>query len=52
MQAAATYEVGLEYVQHPSTRQKLMKKLLGVRNKVMGGGLPSAEKPDDDSTAE
>ena len=43
MKAAATYEVGLEYVKNPNTRQKMMKKLLGVRNRLTGGGLPPKE---------
>jgi tetratricopeptide (TPR) repeat protein len=40
MQAAATYEVGLDYIKQPNARQKLMKKLLGLRNRLTGGGLP------------
>ena len=48
MKAAATYEVGLEYVKHPNTRQKMMKKLLGVRNKLTGGGVPAKEEESDD----
>jgi len=36
LKAAATYEVGLDYVKNPNVRQKLMKKLLGVRNRVLG----------------
>jgi tetratricopeptide (TPR) repeat protein len=40
MKAAATYEVGLDYIKNPNTRQKMMKKLLGVRSKLTGGGLP------------
>lgn len=43
MQAAATYEVGLDYVKQPNARQKLMKKLLGLRNRLTGGGLPPLE---------
>jgi tetratricopeptide (TPR) repeat protein len=48
MQAAATYEVGLEYIKNPNARQKMMKKLLGVRNKISGTGVP---KPDEDDKA-
>ncbi|GAB4424759.1 MAG: hypothetical protein Kow00106_21520 [Anaerolineae bacterium] len=40
MKAAATYEAGLEYIKHPNARQKLMKKLLSLRNRFTGGGLP------------
>jgi tetratricopeptide (TPR) repeat protein len=43
MKAAATYEVGLESIKNLNTRQKMMKKLLGVRNKLTGGGLPPKE---------
>lgn len=37
MKAAATYEVGLEHVKNLNARQKLMKKLLGLRNRLGGG---------------
>lgn len=40
MKAAATYEVGLEYVKNPNARQKMMKSLLGLKNKLTGGGMP------------
>lgn len=49
MKAAATYEVGLEYLKHPNARQKLMKKLLALRNRFTGGGVPprqDANAPD------
>ena len=38
MKAAATFEVGLDCIKNPNTRQKLMKKLLGLRNRMGGGG--------------
>jgi len=50
MQAAATYEVGLDYVKNPNARQKLMKKLLGVRNRFMGTGVPKPEGAGDKET--
>jgi len=43
MKAAATYEVGLDFIKNPNTRQKVMKKLLGLRNRMSGGG-PSAPR--------
>ncbi len=46
MKAAATYEVGLEYIKHPNARQKLMKKLLGLRSRLGGGGLPPRQDAD------
>ena len=52
MKAAATYEVGLEYIKSPNTRQKMMKKLLGVRNKLTGGGLPPKEDKGESSDEE
>lgn len=38
MAGAATYEVGLEQLDKLSTSQKLIKMLLGLRNRLMGGG--------------
>jgi tetratricopeptide (TPR) repeat protein len=40
MAGAATYEVGLENVDDLSASQKIIKGLLGVRNKLIGGGKP------------
>jgi len=51
MQAAATYEIGLDYVKKPSTRQRLMKNLINVRNK-MGGGVGAPPKSQDDEETE
>jgi tetratricopeptide (TPR) repeat protein len=48
MTAAATYEVGLDYIKNPNMRQKMRKKLLGVRNKITGGGLPKKEDSGED----
>jgi tetratricopeptide (TPR) repeat protein len=36
MQGAATYEVGLENLDHLSASQKVLKGLLGVKNKLTG----------------
>ena len=49
MKAAATYEVGLDFIQNPNARQKLMKKLLGLRNRLTGGGVPETEGDDDEA---
>ena len=38
MVGAATYEAGLEQLDDLSTSQKVMKGLLGIRNRLMGGG--------------
>jgi tetratricopeptide (TPR) repeat protein len=35
---AATYEVGLEQLDELSASQKVLKGLLGIRNKLVGGG--------------
>lgn len=40
MKAAATYEAGLDYINKPNARQKIMKQLISVRNRFTGGGLP------------
>lgn len=48
MQAAATYEIALDHISEPSFRQKLMKQIIGIKNKLVGGGAP----PADESTAE
>jgi tetratricopeptide (TPR) repeat protein len=40
MAGAATYEVGLENIDDLSASQKIIKGLLGVRNKLTGGGKP------------
>jgi len=44
MQAAATYEVGLEYVKQPNARQRLMKNLLSLRDKITGTGGDQADE--------
>jgi hypothetical protein len=38
LRGAATYEVGLENLNQLSTSQKVIKGLLGFRNKLTGGG--------------
>lgn len=40
--AAATYEVGLENLDHLSFSQKILKRLIGVRNRLTGGGAGDA----------
>jgi len=46
MKADSTYEVGLDYIKNPNARQKMMKKLLGVRNKISGTSVPKTEDED------
>ena len=41
--AAETYEVGLEYVKQPNARQRLMKRLLSMRDKISGTGIGQAD---------
>lgn len=38
MVGAATYEAGLEQLDHLNGSQKVIKGLLGIRNKLVGGG--------------
>ncbi len=38
MMGAATYEAGLEQLDELSASQKVIKGLLGIRNKLVGGG--------------
>jgi tetratricopeptide (TPR) repeat protein len=38
MVGAATYEVGLENLEQLNASQKVIKGLLGIRNRLMGGG--------------
>jgi tetratricopeptide (TPR) repeat protein len=38
---AATYEVGLEFLDKLTPSQRLLKRLLGLRNRISGGGLPT-----------
>jgi tetratricopeptide (TPR) repeat protein len=40
MAGAATYEVGLEQLDELSASQKVIKGLIGMRNRLMGGGKP------------
>ncbi|MGQ9889899.1 MAG: tetratricopeptide repeat protein [Aggregatilineales bacterium] len=42
MAGAATYEVGLEQLDELSASQKIIKGLLGIRNRLMGGGGKSS----------
>lgn len=48
MQALATYEIGLDYVKHPNSRQKIMKNLLGLKNKITGTGSDKSDEPKDE----
>lgn len=58
IQAAETFELGLQYIQNPNQRQKMMKQLMVVKNRMVGGGAPakptarplrsSASEEDDD----
>ena len=41
MRGAATYEVGLENLEDLSASQKVIKGLLGMRNKLTGGSKPN-----------
>ncbi len=41
MRGAATYEVGLENLDELNASQKMIKGLLGFRNKLTGGGKPN-----------
>lgn len=41
--AAATYEVGLEHLDNLTFSQKVLKRLINVRNRLAGGGLPERE---------
>ena len=43
-QAAATFEVGLDYIKNPTARQKMMRNLLGLRNRLTGQGQPPADE--------
>jgi len=42
MQAMTTYEIALDSIKNLNMRQKLLKGLIGIKNKVAGGGAPSA----------
>jgi tetratricopeptide (TPR) repeat protein len=50
MKAAATFEVGLDYIKNPTGRQKMMKRLLGVRNKLTGQGVAKGEGGDSEGS--
>jgi tetratricopeptide (TPR) repeat protein len=49
MKAAATYEIGLDYVKNPNPRQKLMKGLLSLKNRIVGGGAPRGDDEPDEA---
>jgi hypothetical protein len=38
MAGAATYEVGLEQLDHLTPSQRILKGLIGIRNRITGGG--------------
>lgn len=46
MKAAATYEVGLDFVKNPNTRQKMMRSLINLKNRVTGTGVPKTDDGD------
>lgn len=41
VQAAETFELGLKYIENPNQRQKMMKQLMVVKNRMLGGGAPA-----------
>jgi tetratricopeptide (TPR) repeat protein len=43
-EAMITYEIALENIQNPNFRQKLLKGLINVKNRVAGGGAPVVDK--------
>jgi tetratricopeptide (TPR) repeat protein len=53
LEALATFEVGLDYVRNKNQRQKLMKQLLLLKNRISGeqriAGTPKASEPVSDS---
>lgn len=50
MQAASTFEIGLDYIKQPNARQRIMRKLLSVRDKMTGTSLPpKQDAPPDDN---
>ncbi|MBE0689917.1 MAG: tetratricopeptide repeat protein [Anaerolineae bacterium] len=42
MAGASTYEVGLEQLGELTATQRVLKGLIGIRNKIMGGGTPAS----------
>jgi tetratricopeptide (TPR) repeat protein len=49
MAGAATYEVGLEQLNELSTSQKVLKGLLGVRNRLLGGAAGPVSSQDNEA---
>src|SRR5258706_5410173 len=43
-EAMVTYEIALENIKSPNFRQKILKGLIGVKNRVAGGGAPVVAK--------
>jgi len=43
LDALVTYEVALDSIQDLNIRQRMMKGLIGLKNRVMGGGVPASE---------
>ncbi len=43
LDALVTYEVALDSIQDLNIRQRMMKSLIGLKNRVMGGGAPATE---------
>ncbi len=51
MLAAATFEMGLDHIKHPTARQRMMKQLMKVRGKIEGRltGGTAAEGDEDEA---
>jgi len=49
LEAAATYEVAIDLISNPNFRQKMIKRLLKIRNGLIGGGTPKVEEVEDDT---
>lgn len=43
-EAMVTYEIALENIHSPNFRQKVLKGLIGVKNRIAGGGAPVVDK--------
>lgn len=46
--AAATFEMGLEHIKHPTARQRMMKQLMKVRGKIEGRIIGETAPEDDE----
>ncbi len=43
MDSMVTYEIALDNIEHLTVLQKIIKKLLAIKNSLMGGGAPAAK---------